>query len=273
MCGIDEESRDYAREMLYWLTYSTRTLRLVEVAEIVAIDARGKPRFNPENRYFDSKEILEICPSLVSVFEEKYRHIPGWAFDTDYDVPYIKLAHFSVKEYLISVDIQKGPASMYAISRELADTSIGEACLALLLHFNKSDSLVSQLEERGTFTSESRGNGLMSVEPAKQESRLLLFERDFPLAQYAADNWFKHAHNVSPGNDFIEALVSKMFLKRDTLENWARLYERDRSWPGSEPDLFKPSNDIATAVYYASETGFQEPLKMLIAAGANIIEP
>ena len=273
LCGIDEESCDYARKILYWLTYSARTLRLVEVAEILAMDAREEPRFNPENRYFDPKEILEICPSLVSVFTEKYRNVSDWASGTDYEVSCIKLAHFSVKEFLISVDIQKGPANMYAISRELADTSIAEACLALLLHFDKPDSLASQLEEEGTLTSESRGDGLVSVEPAREESLPLQFERKFPLAQYAADNWFKHAHNASPGNDFIGGLVSEIFLKRDTLENWVRLHERDRAWGSSVPDLSKPSNDIGHAVYYASETGFLEPLKKLIAAGAYINAP
>ena len=244
----------------------------MEVAEIVAIDARGEPRFNPENRYFDPNEILEICPSLVSVFEQNYWHVSDWAFNTDYDVLCIKLAHFSVKEYLVSVDIQKGPASMYAISRELADTSIAEACLALLLHFDKSDSLVSQLEEKGTLTSDSRGNGLVSVEPAKEESLPLQFERKFPLARYAAREWVKHAHNASPGNDFIGGLISEIFFKRDTLENWIRLYEPDDLYYFT-PDFTKPSNDIGHALYYASKTGFLEPTKKLIGAGASVNAP
>ena len=257
---------------MHWLTYSTRTLRLVEVAEIVAMDARGASRFNPENRYFDPNEILEICPSLVSVFKEKYSNVSDWAFNTDYDVPCIKLAHFSVKEYLISVDIQKGPASMYAISRELADTSIAEACLALLLHFDKSDSLVSQLEEEGTLTSESGGTGLEPVEPTRKESPVLQFERKFPLAQYAAREWVKHAHNASSRNDFIRGLISEIFLKRDTLENWIRLYNPEELWPDG-PYFSKPSDDIGHGVYYASETGFLDPIKKLIGAGASVNAP
>ena len=270
LCSIDEDSCDYARRILYWLTYATRTLRLVEVAEIVALDARGEPRYNPENRFFDPKEILEICPSLVSVFTARYRDVSDWALDTYCEVSCIKLAHFSVKEYLISIDIQKGPAKMYAISRELADTSIAEACLALLLHFDKPDSLASQLEEEGALTSKSWGNGLVSVEPAREESLPLQFERKFPLAQYAAKNWFKHVHNASPGNDLIGGLISDIFLKRETLENWRRLFERDGGWVSSLPDLLKPSNKIAPSVYYASEAGFLKPLKQLIETGADV---
>ena len=250
-----------------WLTFSTRPLRLVEVAEVVAIDAREEPRFNSGNRYFDPEEILQICPSLVSVFTEKYSNVADWLSGPDHEVSCIKLAHFSVKEYLISVDIQRGPANIYAISRELADTSIAEACLALLLHFDKPDSLLSQLEEEGTLTS---NYGLLS-ERERKEFLALQSDWKFPLARYAANNWFKHARNASPGNDFIGGLISEIFLKRDTLENWIRLYERDELF--YILDLSKPSNDIGHAVYYASETGVFEPLKKLIGAGANINAP
>ncbi len=263
LCGIDEEYRDYAKRVLYWLTYSARTLRLVEVAEIVAMDAREQPRFNAENRFFDSEEILKICPSLISVFTDHNWTSVGWA-----DWPCVKLAHFSVKEYLISVDIRKGPANMYAISDELANTSIVESCLALLLHFDKPDSLTAELEEGGAPSSRSREDDFSSEKGARKEPLYLRFERKFPLAQYAAKNWVKHAHNASWDRDSIGGLVSELFIKRDSLENWIRLREEEGPW--DTPNLSKPSNAIGPSIYYASEAGFDQLLEQLIETGADV---
>ena len=264
LCGIDEEYCDYARKILHWLTYSVRTLSLAEVAEIVAMDAREEPRFNAENRFFDSREILVICSSLVSVFTEPRYSVSKWHPRSNKAVPCIKLAHFSVKEYLVSVDIRNGPANMYAISCELANASIAESCLALLLHFDKRDSLTSQLE------SESREDYSSSEKFAREKSLHLQFERKFPLAQYAAKNWIEHAHNASYDNP-IGDLVSELFLKRDTLENWIRLHDPDEPW--ASPKFLRPSIHVGPSMYYSSGTGFLKPLKQFIETGADVNAP
>ena len=272
LCGIDEQYCDYARKILYWLTYSARPLTLVEAAEIIAIDARKEPRFNPENRFFDSKEILVICSSLVSVFTGKRSMKSLGISASEEDVPCIKLGHFSVKEYLTSIDIRNGPANMYAISRELADTSIAESCLALLLHFDKPNSLTSQIEEEGALTFQSRENDhSLEVLPRKRPL-YRQFEREFPLALYAAENWVKHAHDAGWDSNTFGGLVSEIFLKRDALENWIRLHDPDEPFTG-EPDLSKSSTSIGTSMYYASQAGLLKPLKILIEAGADVNAP
>ena len=271
LCGIDEQYCDYARKILYWLTYSARPLTLVEAAEIIAIDARKEPRFNPENRFFDSKEILVICSSLVSVFTSK-RSMISWRIPgSEEDVPCIKLAHFSVKEYLTSIDIRNSPAKMYAVSRELADTSIAESCLALLLHFDKPNFLTSQVEEEGALASQSRENDHFLEYLARESPFHRRFESEFPLALYAAQNWIEHVHNASSGDDVLEDLVSEIFLKRDTLENWIRLCDPDK--PLAEPNLSKSSTDIGPSIYYASQAGLLKPLKILIETGADVSAP
>ena len=212
-----------------------------------------------------------VCSSLVSVFTEKPDHVYISHHRRDYGVPHIKLAHFSVKEYLISVDIRNGPAGIYAISRELADTSIAESCLVLLLHFDKPDSLTSQPEEEGALFSQSGEEDSFLGGSDSDKSLHLRFEREFPLAQYAAQNWVEHAHNASGDNDTVGGLVSELFLNRDALENWIRL-----RGPGTymgPPNLAKPSNDIGPSIYYASEAGFIEPLKKLIETGADANVP
>ena len=72
----------------------------------------------------------------------------------------IRLAHFSVKEYLVSDRIQ---ASQYSIKEITANIYIAETCLIYLLQFDKPDSLTPRTLE------------------------------DFPLVGYAGTYWTRHA--------------------------------------------------------------------------------
>ena len=89
----------------------------------------------------------------------------------------LRLAHFSVKEYLISQRIQDGPAVKYSLSKKDANTSISCTCLAYLMRFSNLDCL--------------QPNTIAS----------------FPLAEYAAEHWIYHAKS-----DDYESLIAKLRL-------------------------------------------------------------
>ncbi|KAH0541723.1 hypothetical protein FGG08_003815 [Glutinoglossum americanum] len=92
---IEEEHSQNALKVLEWLAYSARPLQLKEVAEVITVDIEGNPRVGPERRCPEPLDIL-ICSSLVTL-------------TTNGEV---RLAHFSVKEYLASKRIQDGPDSI-----------------------------------------------------------------------------------------------------------------------------------------------------------------
>ena len=102
---------------------------------------------------------------------------------------------------------------MYAISSQIANTSIAESCFALLLHFDRPDSLTSQLEEEGALTSQSWEID-HTLELAKRISRYHQIGSKFPLAQYAADNWIEYVSNASGDNDFIGRLGFGTFSQK-----------------------------------------------------------
>ncbi|PQE15012.1 P-loop containing nucleoside triphosphate hydrolase protein [Rutstroemia sp. NJR-2017a BVV2] len=56
----------------------------------------------------------------------------------EYTTCTIRLAHFSVKEYLVSDRIMKGPASMYSIDENLVDKAIAKCCFRYLMHIGDS---------------------------------------------------------------------------------------------------------------------------------------
>jgi hypothetical protein len=102
--NIDEEYIQDALQILQWLAYSARPLRIEELVEVIAVDIEGNPRFDPERRLPEPRDILTICSSLVTTMK---------ATEGPYDkttAEQVRLAHFSVKEYL-SVRADSGRTS------------------------------------------------------------------------------------------------------------------------------------------------------------------
>jgi len=90
---------------------------------------------------------MTICPSLLSALAkrpsdhddaEEFKIEPGSLKESD-STFWVTLAHFSVKEYLISTRIQQSDVKFYGIGEVEANTAIAETCLAYLLQFDQPD--------------------------------------------------------------------------------------------------------------------------------------
>ena len=124
--NIDKNYSHCNREILkilQWLTFSARPLRFEELAEIVAIDVHKNPRFDPERRWPEPREIMAICSSLVTLTaidncdygSQDLSIRPIIRNSPSKDSMYVRLAHFSVKEYLVSDRIQHSIAIHYSV--------------------------------------------------------------------------------------------------------------------------------------------------------------
>ena len=234
LSNIDEEHRGYASKILHWLAYSARPLKLQEVAEVIAIDSQESPRFDPENRLVEPRDILKICSSLVSLEEPV-------ATDTRSrsNQVIVQLAHFSVKEFLISDRILQRNFECFSIRELSANVLIYNDCLAYLLEFDRVSSLTMQL---------------------------LI---DFPLARYAAENWIHHAYLVEKNGTNDISLGMELFLSNgDGLLNWIRLYDPDYLW--NKSDLERQSSSVSHPLYYASQSGLNRSVQMLLDKGAEV---
>jgi hypothetical protein len=109
LCAIADEDAMYAIRVLLWLAFSDRPLTVEEVAELVAIDVARDPSFDREEVLEDPLEVLEICSSLVTTETDS----GNGRLQTTRQMAV--LAHYSVKEYLVSNRIQRGPAARYSI--------------------------------------------------------------------------------------------------------------------------------------------------------------
>ncbi|KAI9641807.1 hypothetical protein NHQ30_009667 [Ciborinia camelliae] len=86
---IREEDTEIAIAALKWLVICETTLTIAQLAEATAMGFNSRAPFDVENRLADPCDLFHILGSLVSV-------------DMTYGEEEIKLAHFSVREYLTS---------------------------------------------------------------------------------------------------------------------------------------------------------------------------
>ncbi|KAE9362915.1 hypothetical protein N431DRAFT_143912 [Stipitochalara longipes BDJ] len=118
---ISEEDIDQTLSILQWLGFSEGLLTIQELAE-AAIVRPGAGAIDPDVKFLDSSDVLQICRSLVSVMKEIIT-----IRDLEADHEMVRFAHFSVQEYLTS-----NRSGSFSISAMSAYTYIGESCLSYL---------------------------------------------------------------------------------------------------------------------------------------------
>ena len=259
LCNIDTQHKSYSREILkilQWLAFSTRPLRLEELAEIVAIDVDETPRFDPERRWDEPQNVLMMCSSLITLTTTGYNpfdkengsepneasqdwNVVAETSDLEGSKTYVRLAHFSVKEYLVSDRIQQGPAAKYSIREIESHGVLAGDCIAYILQFDEPGSLTPEI---------------LAVSP---------------LAHYAAINWAWHARHAEKGPIENATLLGTELLmsERGGLLNWIRIANPDCY---SRENLSCASVDLAPKIYYASLVGLLKQVNMLIDGGMDI---
>jgi Ankyrin repeats (3 copies) len=105
---------------------------MLEMVEVLAINwDREEPQFDPQNRLLDPNDISTICSTLVATSETT-----GYRFGSEELTTFItpRLAHLSVKEYIISDRIKNSKASTYNVMPISANIFIARTYLVYLLN-------------------------------------------------------------------------------------------------------------------------------------------
>ncbi|KAI9735737.1 MAG: hypothetical protein M1818_006345 [Claussenomyces sp. TS43310] len=220
-----------AFKILQWLGYSARPLRIKEVAEVITVDI-DRQQVRTESRLFESRDVLAICSSLVSTVAVATTDYEGFPYEEEE----LRLAHFSVKEYLVSDQIRIGPVSQFDI-RQCAEDRMAQTCLIYLLQF-KEPTLLTPDNIDG-----------------------------FPLARYAANYWPRHARAATEDADQVNHLSIKLFQsKRDAFLNWIRLYD-------ALTELMLTTVDTAAPRFKRLQGGgggHEATVKLLLDCGASV---
>lgn len=236
LSNIDKEYEDYALKVFQWLCFSARPMRIDEMVEVLAIDSTDNFCFSPEQRLPDPCDIITICSTLVSVTAAATENTSKQTTGSQE----LRLAHFSVKEYLISERLKKGLMHCYHITSFSANISIAQTCLTYLLHFERPDILTAE------------------------------FDHEFPLIKYAAEFWPWHYRSIT--NDGDRKVVDRLGCNLVESENSCfinslRIFDPDKFPPS---DLNLETKIVPSPLYYLSLTGVSGVLEMLLSKGASV---
>jgi ankyrin repeat protein len=238
LLNIDPEYHQEAITALNWLAFSKRPLRIEELAEAVVINPQANPPFNPEDRLRNPHSILQILSSLVTISSRTDTDdFSDW--EEPGEVEEIKLAHFSVKEYLTS-DRVIPELSPFRITDVTANRAIAENSLLYIMSYDHAENKSSSDRDL----------------------------EEFPLLQYACRFW--HAHVITDQHateSSIFALIFKLFISDSGLSSWLQVCRPDIVWqvPFSNRD-----DGFALPLYYASYLGLHCVVKMLVDSGADV---
>jgi hypothetical protein len=220
---IRKSNQGHARRLLQCLVVAVRPLRVEELAEVLAVD-------------FDAEGIQKLNPSWRWEDQEEAVMLACSSLVVvvkDEDSQIVQFSHFSVKEYLTSDRLAESSrdVSCYHIPLESAHTVLAQACLGVLLRL---DDRV----DRDTI-------------------------KNFPLAQYAAEHWAKHAQfgNVASR---IKAGIECLFdVDKPHFATWLWVHNPD--FRSRRMSSMRPQRPEAVPLYYAALLGFRYLTEHLLA--------
>ncbi|KAG0131113.1 hypothetical protein HOY82DRAFT_519449 [Tuber indicum] len=165
---IPPEDAALAQRVLQWLVCSFRPLTLEELVEAIAIEP-GACTLDRTTLLNDPEDITDICAGLVSLSD---------------DGKTVGLAHYSIKEYLISPHIENSPdAAPFKINLNETHVLLAKRCLTYL-----------SFED-------------FELGPTRDEAEFERRVEDYSLLGYASQNWPLHALRYSPNRHDVEFLA------------------------------------------------------------------
>jgi ankyrin repeat protein len=230
--GIDDLYMEDAVRLLLWLTYSKRTLRLDEIAEVTAVNRSESLYLDPACRLSNRRDILAICSSLISISNT----------NGTLGSEQVRLAHASVRDFLVSGQIQIPGQISLVFEAAIANGFIAKCCLAYLLSLH-----------------------------ATPEGQVL---ESFPLRFYAAEFWTVHLHETKHAADIRPLALELLQRGKETCRIWIQLHDPDRPWREDFPkkSLDWRSDQLLCPLYYASLAGLDDVTESLIANGEDVNE-
>jgi ankyrin repeat protein len=236
LASIAERNRYKAITVLRLLTWSSRPLRLQEIVDAIAVQSTKNPSFDPGNRMPVPRDVLSICSRLVMLVKRsdagpERSEALSYFEEINFE---IRLAHLSVKEYLLSDRII--PPFVGVLSEISSRAAIATLCLAYLSELSHSMSL-NDLRAR------------------------------FAFAEYSAMHWTKHAHAAGEGDEFLRQQILRFFQEKGTAFSICySLYDPD----GYRVSGLGYGGVPADPLYYASLGGLKHSIVSMLGAGAGV---
>ena len=232
LCKIDNHLIQDARRILILLCFAARPLTVPELIDGIAVDIEAPKGLNHKRRLQDSDDIRSICSGFVEIGLDT--DLNNEVYYVEDSTPTVRIAHFSVQEYLESESIRHHRAAMFSVNSGLAHAEIAQICLVYLLEGDLANSVPSDI-----------------------------FVEKFPLAHFAATYWYRHYRDVVDPSPAVNSLILELFQRWHSFMTWVKLHDMDRPLVTSI-DFNRRLDTIAAPIYYASMLGLDHVLLELI---------
>jgi ankyrin repeat protein len=275
--AIDDIYFDEVRTALEWLAFSERPVSVAELAEACSIhlDDSEEP-FLEEGGHDALDQLFGVISSLVmvniSAGQDQYDTIAEYEplphkYDINCYTQYVRLAHFSVKEYLVSDRLQQSHharLSRYALTEIEVHRSLSRSCCEYLLYFTNEPQMQTWIDgEMDEKIKQKNGKVIYhagGTEEYMQHNLTELFPA-YPLLPYVCRNWFRHQALAETGTEPLptDGQLHVRVLDDDRARNsWLRLLGRYEftGW-------VQTFDDGTTALYWASVLGLRQTVSLL----------
>lgn len=203
-------------------------MTLGELASAIAIDpAADKENVDPDD-VMDREDVVGYCGSLVTVSDDQK----------------VSLAHFTVKEFLVSTRI-KETLSVYYVGEEEVHAELAQVCLTYLGYrdFDRSPFTITE--------------------------DITAFLAEFNFLEYASKSWAIHAHQVSTSESDIHDAIERLFRssseRRQNYDLWLQIYHFRRR----HNNLSNALPTHSSPLYYAAVFGLPKIVESLLDEGAD----
>ncbi|KAJ5056268.1 hypothetical protein J3E72DRAFT_388715 [Bipolaris maydis] len=244
--SISDEYAEYAICILQWLAFSERPLSVEELAEVIAIDVSRDPEFDRDEVLEDPMDVLRICSSLVSITAAPGLNLSRVLRTPSITLPkrevpvrqIIMLAHYSVKEYLISDRVKRGQAARYSLQAATCHGAMAVACLGYLNQFQEPELLSEQTLEK------------------------------FKLASYSARFWSEHARKAGDQEAEVARFVCRLLsMDNPAYFSWIQIIEGDFFW--FDPSFESIKSIVPTPLYCASLLGLDTVVEQFLTQNSD----
>lgn len=213
----DTQNRDDALRVLQWLCYVKSPPTLAQLVEVVATDPDPDGDFVIEDRPPDPYDLLMICSNFITIVKVR---------DRSGDRLEVRLAHFSVQEYLLSEQYRDRSYFEERKSHQV----MANTCVKYLLYTARHFDLAA-ISDHAAF--------------------------DMPLASYAAFTWYEHVRKADlTEKDKLTMTVAHVLLgQKSSLAAWLCLQGQLDNRIMRPPLSFAAELGLAAAVRLLLEEG------------------
>jgi len=224
------------RKVLLWLSFTVLPVTLEELHSAIAIE-HDCEELDEDSCLSSAEEIIAVCGSLITVSTNG----PG----------HVRLAHLSVKDYLLSEDIRNGPATAFALNQTASYRELALDCLTYL-----------------SFRSFQSG-------PSTSKDEFAARLANYPFLRHATTSWtyyLRAAETPEKASIQHDEKILAFFSpsNHEAFMSWIQTLNAGSSSAGSSWSSY-PKH--ATALYYAASFGLLHVCQHIIHQGADLNVP